>query len=871
LWDNMHRQNDKKPVSKAIIIQTGGRITFLNKDAELLLGVRHRKQAVEKNLLDFFHPDSWEEIKNQIETIQHNGKSFNYSPKKILRLDGSTIDVEVAIDLQTLKDYSAIRLIAREANNQKSASANDKAVAMDLSSDTRPVYYRENNESRLNLDSILKSNITETPEIDYNLETENIFQILTEESFVGMFVLRDGMFVYVNPKLAEICGYSMDELTNKISLIELIVGDDNKDIETKLGIHLSDINLIQSELQLLHKDGNVIDVEINGRHSIYHGMPVIIGTVLDITHQKKCARIQSIVLQIIQIANEAEDLITFLAQIRQTLGDVFDISNFFIALYDNISSKYSFPYFDDEFDEPDSFLQEQMKHSLTDYVRRSGKSLLANKEIQLKLQNEGQYKPVGTISPIWMGVPLKITGNIIGVVSVQSYSENIQYTQCDLELLTIVSDHIATAIEKKRTEDALSISQNTLSTVMSNLPCMTFRCRPDEFLTMEFVSDGALSLTGYQPDYFIDNSKIAFSSIIHPEDRDLIHNEIDYISDESQKIQLEYRIVTAEGHEKWVWMKASVIGFKNGKVSLLEGFITDISDRKIAEDEFSKTNTLLISAIEQLPAGVIIAEAPDVNIGIVNSAAFDIRGESPLPLTEIQSSLHPSRWQIYFPDGSVCFPEELPLAKAIYFGETINDMEMIIKRETGEERWVSISASPIRNTMGEIIAGIAVFPDITNRKKMEEELRVAYEKLRNDKHKLKEKNIALRELLGQIDDEKKYIENQIQTNIDKVVMPLLRNLLDGPNSDVKQQVKVLAEHLEEITSPFVRSLQHQFSKLTPREVEICNMIRQGMTSKEIISVLNTSLDTIHQQRKIIRRKLGLTNKDINLTTYLNSL
>jgi len=164
-----------------------------------------------------------------------------------------------------------------------------------------------------------------------------------------------------------------------------------------------------------------------------------------------------------------------------------------------------------------------------------------------------------------------------------------------------------------------------------------------------------------------------------------------------------------------------------------------------------------------------------------------------------------------------------------------------------------------------------VFPDITNRKKMEEELRLAYEKLRNDKHKLKEKNIALRELLKQIDNEKKYIENQIQANIDKVVMPLLRNILEGPDSDVRKQVKVLREHMEEITSPFVRSLQHQFSKLTPREVEICNMIRQGMTSKEIIAVLNTSLDTIHQQRKIIRRKLGLTNQNINLTTYLNSL
>lgn len=197
-------------------------------------------------------------------------------------------------------------------------------------------------------------------------------------------------------------------------------------------------------------------------------------------------------------------------------------------------------------------------------------------------------------------------------------------------------------------------------------------------------------------------------------------------------------------------------------------------------------------------------------------------------------------------------------------------MEIIIRRDSGEDRWVSCSAAPVHDSSGNIVAGVAVFPDITERKAIERELKKTNTKLQTERMNLREKNIALRELLNQIDREKATIEEQIQTNLDTVILPLIHTLRKRIPSRESNMASVIEKALGNVVSPFVNKLRASYSRLTPRELEICSLIRQGLTSKEISTILNLSPQTIHQQRKMIRRKLGLTNTDTNLTSYLNS-
>ena len=144
-----------------------------------------------------------------------------------------------------------------------------------------------------------------------------------------------------------------------------------------------------------------------------------------------------------------------------------------------------------------------------------------------------------------------------------------------------------------------------------------------------------------------------------------------------------------------------------------------------AYDEIGRTKALLLQAVEQVPAGIIIADAPDGKIQVANSAALGIRGGSEQPLTNIPLSLHPKHWQTYHPDGRLCEYHELPLTQAIQQGKISRNVEVIIKRPDGQERHVSASAAPVRDKEGAIVAAVVVFPDVTDQKLAQQELQDA--------------------------------------------------------------------------------------------------------------------------------------------------
>ena len=147
----------------------------------------------------------------------------------------------------------------------------------------------------------------------------------------------------------------------------------------------------------------------------------------------------------------------------------------------------------------------------------------------------------------------------------------------------------------------------------------------------------------------------------------------------------------------------------------------EVAVRRQAEEELATVQALLLAAIEQTPAGILIADAPDGRIWIANAAALGIRGKTTVSLSDIPVELHPQGWKTFHPDGTPYKQQDLPLSQAVLYGKTTENVEVIIRRQDGEERWVLGNAAPVRNADGEIIAGIFVFPDITERKRAEAE------------------------------------------------------------------------------------------------------------------------------------------------------
>lgn len=135
----------------------------------------------------------------------------------------------------------------------------------------------------------------------------------------------------------------------------------------------------------------------------------------------------------------------------------------------------------------------------------------------------------------------------------------------------------------KKLEAELIQNQKMLSTLMSNLPGMVYRCLNDKDWTMIFVNEGAKELTGYECEDLINNYKIAYNDIILSEDRQQVWDNAQIGLNTKANYQLQYRIITANNKVKWVFEQAIGIFDTNDKLQYIEGFITDITERKNAE------------------------------------------------------------------------------------------------------------------------------------------------------------------------------------------------------------------------------------------------------------------------------------------------
>jgi PAS domain S-box-containing protein len=150
------------------------------------------------------------------------------------------------------------------------------------------------------------------------------------------------------------------------------------------------------------------------------------------------------------------------------IRDVMPADNFYIAYYDKDDDLLSFPYFVDELDDVPS--PRKSGTGLTEYVLRTGKSLLATQDIQKKLEENGKLKVVGALPHIWLGVPLRAEALPIGIIAVQHYSDTQAYGERDLYMLEYVSTQVAKAIERKRAEEALKVSEDLNRGIVANTP-----------------------------------------------------------------------------------------------------------------------------------------------------------------------------------------------------------------------------------------------------------------------------------------------------------------------------------------------------------------------------------------------------------------
>jgi len=200
---------------------------------------------------------------------------------------------------------------------------------------------------------------------------------------------------------------------------------------------------------------------------------------------------------------------------------------------------------------------------------------------------------------------------------------------------------------------------------------------------------------------------------------------------------------------------------------------------------------------------------------------------------------------------------------------TMHNIEYQGLRMDGTVFAAESSASVIKDSKGEVSGFVVVAKDISERKASEEALLRSQAELRDQKKALEQKNIALGEIIAQVEIEKQKIEENISLNIQRVLFPILDQL--EQEVDPKPLLDVFRRNLDGLASSYGSRITERTVNLTPREIEICSMIKGGLSSRDISELLKISPATVERHRKNIRRKLNLTNQDINLTTFLRNL
>lgn len=186
------------------------------------------------------------------------------------------------------------------------------------------------------------------------------------------------------------------------------------------------------------------------------------------------------------------------------------------------------------------------------------------------------------------------------------------------------------------------------------------------------------------------------------------------------------------------------------------------------------------------------------------------------------------------------------------------------------KKYLDSYAVPVKNEKGEITNIIQITRDVTDCRVAKEALKEKERELQRKMASFEEMNVALRVLLKKRDEYKAELEGQVLTNVKELVLPFLERLKNTRFTDERQvsYLGLLESNLNEIISPFSRTLSSRCLNFTPTEIQIANLIKEGNTTKWIAELMNLSTRTIEFHRDNIRRKLGIKNKRANLRTHL---
>jgi PAS domain S-box-containing protein len=384
---------------------------------------------------------------------------------------------------------------------------------------------------------------------------------------------------------------------------------------------------------------------------------------------------------------------------------------------------------------------------------------------------------------------------------------------------------------------------------------------------LEYLNDAFAKMHGYSIEKLIGKN----FSIFHTPEQMPSVEAANLELKQTGEFKGEIWHVTRDGIEFPTFMHNSLVRNNNGNPIGMVATLRDITDSKQAKKTLGESEEKYRTLVENIQDGVFVIQ--DFHIIFTNESFTKMFGYQPEEALGMDFR-------------TFIAPEDLQLVENNYkrrqAGEKIpSEYEFDMLHKDGSSMSVRLNAG-ISLYQGKVTS-TGTLKDITDRKQAEEALRKAYNELEDrvnertkeletESRKLEEINTALRVLLTKRDEDKIYLEENVLSNVNNLILPYLNKLKNAVLDDIqKTYLEVLESNLNEIISPLARKLSSKYMDLTPAEIQVANFVKQGIPTKEIAILLNISTKTIESHRENIREKIGIKNKKVNLRSRLLSL
>lgn len=567
--------------------------------------------------------------------------------------------------------------------------------------------------------SVIEKKTTEKKLIQYQNSVEN--------AALGMIWFNTiGDITNVNGRTVKYLQYTTEELLNmNISEINAeTVPKNDFDNNTKKIRKESEIIV---EKTLKRKDGTLFLAEMSLKMLNYENEEIIVAYIKDISRQKAIREIE----QLLMSTNTLDEL---LPAVHQCIENVIPAPNCYVALLDEETNIVSFPYFIDEEDAPP--LPRLRKNGSTEYVMQTGEPIILTQNIYKELIDDGIIDSIGALPVSWIGVPLFMENKSTGVLVIQSYDKDLEYSEKDLAWLNSIIKLVAAAIERKIYENRILENQKKFKAITNSTKDAIITV--DEKSNIVLWNKAAEELFGYTEKEALGKS--TFDLIIPDRFREQSEKRFQNISSIGKDFKGTFDIIAykKDGSEFEVELSISITEIGNNWFNT--GIWRDLSScrtlRNSSEDEKEKiiksmqvelthleSNYNILNNIINIVPQRIYVKDKNSKFLKVNKSHIEFVGMK----TE-EDILDKTDQDFFQSNNAKEFVEEEN--RIMETGESITNKEHEANLQNGMVGWASTSKFPLYNKDGKSIGTFGITTDLTEKKKHEDELKDNHYKFR---------------------------------------------------------------------------------------------------------------------------------------------